>query len=551
MKNPERHKAYFIILTFTLGWLFATSQTKAAPLNHPAPSVLKDYILTMTSNELQIYSYLRVSPELVPEVYRQIDLNGDDTTSESERQNWIKEHLSKISVTLDDNPLPLEIEQVPSVSKQDLLASIDHPIKVNYMGKLAAPASGKHRIRFTYGDNYLPYDEYYLSVAGDTVNDSRSISIAQPNYPATYQVVYMLPDMGQNVPEGELAPAPFTASTTPTPASDSATQGSGPFGWVTAMRDQLRDTLGNWNGEIWSALGLFLFALVLGGLHALTPGHGKAMVAAYLVGSRGRVRDAITLGWVVTATHTAVVFAFGLAIAFISNFVVPRALYPTLELIAGLLVASLGAYLLLNRIRELRARNRPRYLHASNGHKQAQAAVAKQSKTLVQVGAAQGGAALPVRTASGAAQSKSADNGNGHDHGHEHTKNTGTLYGHSHDGRYHVHVNPNATRPLSRRGLVGLGIAGGLVPCSDAIAILFVAGVGRIWLGMGLVTAFSLGLAAVLIIIGVVLVKMKGRMDMKLVSNPFWTYWIPVISACIVLLMGLFIVFAALGSSWA
>src|SRR5205814_2036874 len=95
---------------------------------------------------------------------------------------------------------------------------IDHPIVINYTAALASPASGKHRIRLTYGDNYLTYDEYYLSIAGDVANDNRPVSIAQANYPATYQVVYIMPTAEQagNVPAGELAIAPYTA---PTPAS--------------------------------------------------------------------------------------------------------------------------------------------------------------------------------------------------------------------------------------------------------------------------------------------------------------------------------------------
>src|SRR5205823_4665919 len=119
------------------------------PLHHPAPSVLHDYILSMTANMLTVESYLRVSPELVPEVYRKIDANGDGTTSEVERQGWLKDHISKLQVTLDGVALALQTGQAPSIGKDDLLTSIDHPIKVVYTAALATPVSGKHRIRVT------------------------------------------------------------------------------------------------------------------------------------------------------------------------------------------------------------------------------------------------------------------------------------------------------------------------------------------------------------------------------------------------------------------
>src|SRR5207253_11198036 len=88
-------------------------------------------------------------------------------------------------------------------------------------------------------------------------------------------------------------------------------------------------------------------------LHALTPGHGRTMVAAYLIGSRGRVRDAVTLGGVVTITHTAGVIVLGLVLLIISNFTMPRALMPSLQLVSGVLVVALGGYLLWSRVRVL------------------------------------------------------------------------------------------------------------------------------------------------------------------------------------------------------
>jgi ABC-type nickel/cobalt efflux system permease component RcnA len=577
IQNPKSKIG--IIFVLLLGWLVPASQVLA----HPAPSVLHDYVLSMTERTLQIESYLRVSPELVQQVFAQLDKDGDGKISETERQGWIADHPSRLTATLDGNPAPLQMGQAPDLSREGFLASIDHPLKLVYTAALDTPMAGKHRIRLTYGDNYLSYDEYYLSVAGDVVNDNKPVSIAQAKYPASYQVVYILPDAEQakNVPPGVLAPAPYTqglqtptpvsnntgatgSTTAPPPAPNSAASGqsSGPLGWAANLRDNIRNMVGNWRGEIWGLLALFSLSILVGALHALTPGHGKAMVAAYLVGSRGRVRDAALLGGVVTATHTITVFALGFVLALI-----PRAFWPAMELLSGVVVVGLGVYLLRGRIRELRTRTRPRFLHAMNGHAtihQPLRGEGKEARTLVPVGAAahaHGSSTLPARRVAESAAGETNGHDHAHEHGHSHNGNgnghshdpeqiSPYEYGHEHEGRYHTHINPFATRPLGRRALVGMGIAGGLVPCTDAIALLVLPGPGQIWLGMSMVAAFSLGLAAVLIAVGVFFVKMKGKLDNRMSANPVWTYWLPVVSACVVALMGLFIVFSALTAPW-
>ena len=98
-------------------------------------------------------------------------------------------------------------------------------------------------------------------------------------------------------------------------------------------------------------LVLLLAAFGWGALHALSPGHGKAMVAAYLVGTRGRPRHALALGATVTVTHTIGVFALGLVTLALSQYVLPEDLYPWLTLVSGLLVVLVGAGVLRSRLR--------------------------------------------------------------------------------------------------------------------------------------------------------------------------------------------------------
>lgn len=190
--------------------------------------------------------------------------------------------------------------------------------------------------------------------------------------------------------------------------------------------------------------GALLAALALGAAHALTPGHGKTIVAAYLVGARGTARQALFLGLVTTVTHTAGVFGLGLATLFVSAWVLPERLYPWLGVASGALVFLIGAALLRQRYAALRGAGRHPGLDASGGH----------------------------------------------DHG----------------GGYHTH-EPAA----SWRGLLALGVSGGLLPCPSALVLLLGAiALGRPGLGLLLVLGFSLGLAGVLTGLGLLLVRARG-----------------------------------------
>jgi len=123
-------------------------------------------------------------------------------------------------------------------------------------------------------------------------------------------------------------------------------------------------------------------AMFWGAAHALTPGHGKAIVAGYLVGSRGKPRHAIGLGLIVTASHTVGVFALGLVTLLLSQFVVPERLYPWLTLVSGLLVVGVGASVLRARVRHRRA-HAPGHHHHHHDHEH-------DTRSLLGVGVAAG-----------------------------------------------------------------------------------------------------------------------------------------------------------------
>jgi ABC-type nickel/cobalt efflux system permease component RcnA len=255
--------------------------------------------------------------------------------------------------------------------------------------------------------------------------------------------------------------------------------------------------------------GMILFALAvaasLGAFHALEPGHGKTVVAAYLVGARGTVWHAVLLGLVVTAAHTAGVYLLGGVTLYASRYVVPERLYPWLGAVSGLLIVALGANLLYRRLRSGRL--------AAHGHTHGP------------------GHADPPSHA-------------GHEHGHAgHHHEHGDDHGHGH----HHHLPEG---PVSLRALVALGVSGGIVPCPAALVVLLGAAASRqIGLGLLLIVAFSVGLAAVLIAIGLLVVyarRLVARFDRTGVEGPLVHRWLPLASATVMTVAGLVITAQAL-----
>ena len=210
---------------------------------------------------------------------------------------------------------------------------------------------------------------------------------------------------------------------------------------------------------------LLLIAFGWGALHAISPGHGKTMVAAYLVGTRGTSRDALALGLTVTVTHTLGVFALGLVTLALSAYVLPEDLYPWLNLASGLLVVGVGATVLRSRLRSRR--------RAAAGARIRTTTITRTTTRTTTV-----------------------------------TRTSTTTPRHatprSHGGRHHSHDVPDDLTP---RALIAMGAAAGLLPCPSALVVLLAAiSQHQVGLGLVLIIAFSLGLAATLTGLGIAVV---------------------------------------------
>ena len=239
----------------------------------------------------------------------------------------------------------------------------------------------------------------------------------------------------------------------------------------------------------WLLAGIAV-AFWLGAMHALEPGHGKTIVAAYLVGSRGNMKHAALLGATVTFTHTISVFLLGLGTLLLSSYIVPEKIIPVLGVLSGISIVLIGGWLFYKRWRA--------FLHA---------------------------------------RAHALGHHHHHDHAHSHT--------HTHDGHTHSHV-PQGDITLG--SLMALGASGGLVPCPAAMVLLLSAiAIGRIGLGLVLLLAFSLGLAGVLMAIGMLVIHAKNWLPESARSgqHPLLRF-APVASALVILCVGMLMTAASL-----
>ena len=318
------------------------------------------------------------------------------------------------------------------------------------------------------------------------------------------------------------------------------------------------------------AIVALVVSFVLGGLHALTPGHGKAIVAAYLVGSKGRVIDAIFLGIVVTITHTFSVIVLGVVMLVAQGFA-PEDIVPWLSLFSGVLIVGIGAWLLARNMKQYyssgahsQAHGHPHPHDHSHGHDHDHPHGHDDE---------QGHDDDPSHDhdhdhlhaddhdhSHDHAHDEdhdhdhphADDHDHGHDHSHDHSRDDdpGHSYNpgltHSHGGRTHSHVMPSERTGFW--GLLSLGISGGIVPCVDAlIGLLFAISLNKLVWGLIILCAFSLGLAAVLVAIGILMVMAKPVIE-RFTGEGIWLQRLPMISAAVVILLGAILVFKAVNT---
>ena len=290
--------------------------------------------------------------------------------------------------------------------------------------------------------------------------------------------------------------------------------GLGQFvGWLDGGR--VGDFLKQPTASPWTLAGVLAGAMAWGGVHALTPGHGKALVGAYLVGARGTWRHAVWLGLTVAVTHTAGVFLLGGAAVLAADEAGRQRLMPWLALASGLGMCAVGGTMAARGLWRLRGRAGGERAHSHGGLAHSHGGIPHSHGGVV----------------SGQDEVLHSHGGPAHSHG-------GLL--HSHGGGTHSHGGgrSDAAEPVGWRNLLALGVSGGLVPCPSALALMLAAiALGRPGWGLLLCAAFGLGLAGVLTGVGLLcLAGVRFLGDSGRLGRA--ANWLPLIGAGLIAAIG-------------
>jgi ABC-type nickel/cobalt efflux system permease component RcnA len=332
-----------------------------------------------------------------------------------------------------------------------------------------------------------------------------------------------------------IRPIPQPASKPALPSS-AATAGNAPAGAVI-RNDFISRALHSKDIPLNILFAALIVAFGLGAAHALTPGHGKTIVASYLVGARGTMKHAVFLGLMVTATHTITVFALGLATLFLFRFIVPEKITEILGVISGLSIAVIGAGMLWKRLKAQRNR-RPHHHNHSHAHAHLHGHDHPHAHDHSHTHEPQGHVHPHPHP---------------HSHAHDHNHDQTFDHGHDHDHAHHHGPGGHTHVPegeITWASLTTLAVSGGLVPCESALVLLLGAiAIGRIGLGLLLLISFSLGLAGVLMAIGAIVVYAKRALPKRARAGRWtkWTQWTPIASAGLVALLGVVMTGVSLG----
>lgn len=428
-----------------------------------------------------------------------IDANGDGNFDADELQAFSNQLsrlvAAQLSVSIDDIAVPLRAmrssaEALPGAGGLRTLrwegefdVALDH-----------APASHARRIRFAnaaYADRLGWREIIAVPTTGVSIFDTATFGNSLSNELRAYPANLLESPLDERISSFSITRGSVPADSTSLRSRDGSP--------IVASRDRLAELIAVPEVTPWVMFIGLLIATGLGALHAMSPGHGKTVVGAYLVGSRGTLRHALFLGLTVTVTHTAGVFALGLVTLFASNFISPEQLYPVLAVLSGAIVLAMGLSLLATRL----------------------------------------------RAATGAATHHH------HDHDH-HSDEPDVPYGHdghvhSHGGVAHSHLPPGADgAPVTMRSLLALGISGGLLPCPSALVVLLAAiALHRVGYGIVLVIAFSVGLAGALTAVGLAFVY-AGRFFGGSTRLSWLSRVLPVASAAVISALGAAICWTAI-----
>lgn len=472
-------RLFFLLIFFSL--LIPDGEARAHPMGNFSINHYSG--IEVTPKEIRVRYILDLAEIPAFQEIQEIDADRNGALSPSERERYLSNKIRALAARLvlkvggaEKTLIPVshQLDFPPGAGglptmRLSILFKADDPFPEEASGQADAAAL------FYRDDNYPGRAGWKeMAAAGDGV-----VLIGSP-LPAAGGELRAYPESSQSPPQ--IVEVRFLVM--PEGTAHSAPPGpdrSGAGGKSFFRNDRFTALMAGTPSSTWVGGLSLLIAFGLGTLHALSPGHGKTVVAAYLVGSRGTAWHALFLGIVVTFTHTIGVFFLGMATLYLSSYFLPERLYPWLGLFSGLTILTIGLSLFMQRWQLLR------------GH--------------------------PL----------SGDEPHTHPHPHPHP---------------HSHLPPPPAKG-SFSHLLGLGITGGIIPCPSALVVLLSAiAFHQIVFGLLLIVAFSAGLAAMLVGIGILMVYLgsvlSGLEHFRSVSR-----LLPTLSAAGVAMLGGIIAFSA------
>ncbi len=565
-----------LLLALAIGWLALPLTAAAHPLGNF--TVNRYSRIEIGSAGVKIYYVLDMAEIPTFQEKDLIDLNRDGQISETERLAYLDRKATELQaglvLTVDGATTPLKL-----MDKQLTFPDGQGGLQTTRLtASFETTALPNSATGLAYQDNNFADRLGWREIV---VRNATGVALQQSSVSATDQSNEL-----RKYPEDMLAsPLAVTSAqasfkldtsvvvnnSTPTETTGAAVRSSDSFGDLINGKELTAGVI----------LASLLGALVLGMFHALSPGHGKTIVAAYLIGSRGTARHAVFLGLTVTVTHTIGVFALGLITLFASQYILPEKLYPWLGLASGLIVVAMGVTLFRARLRFATAKatpdahlaTAPDHTHEDHDHDhdhshdhdhdhdhdhthehhdhdqtlQPQYAYAANNPLHDHDHNHESTYAVAYKEVA-----HDHDHDHDHDHTHEHTPlspQSSVLSPHSHGGRVHTHLPPGTDgTAITWKRLLFFGISAGLLPCPSALVVMLSAiALGRVAFGLVLIVFFSIGLAGTLTGLGIALIYARRLMIRAKVGVSSKVIRIlPVASALAIAIVGLAISYEAL-----
>jgi len=477
-----------LLVALGLGVLLVAGM--AAPASaHPLGNytVNRALALTLKPDRVEILYVLDMAEIPAFSEIAGIDLDGDGTVAAAEASRYADHQCElirgKVRLLLDAEPTPLAASGDPELSFPNGAGGLRTLRLACRLAAGVSTSSGELVVIDQIDDGHIGWREITLTPGRGV----RLTGSTAPTVSASAILTAYSADRLQTPPDVRQARATFEVDTA---AAGAAGSQSGSTLDPPTASDPLAALVGGELSPVIVLLGLFV-AGGLGAAHALSPGHGKTLVAAYLIGSRGTARQAMALGLTVAATHTAGVLVLGVLVLLAGELFLPEVVIGWLTILSGSLMAILGAGLLW-------------------------------------------------RAVSGRSP------GRAHEHPHPHPHPHGR-------GQAHPHESADAAPVLTVRSVALLGMAGGMVPSASALIVLLAAvTTGRLIFGLGLIVAFGIGMAAVLggLAVAATLARswFGGRVSAQGRYVRLAASVLPIGSGLLVLAVGLGVAISAVGS---